>query len=125
MGTIVERPRRDGSITYSAQISIMRAGRIAHRESRTFRDRKMAEGWLHKRETELGKPGGIEAAKIGSETLGEAIDRYSATTRKEMGKTKAQVLAALRGMDIAEMRCADIAPAIRVRGRKAGVGIRP
>lgn len=108
MGTVIERKRRDGSITYSAQISIMRAGAIAHRESKTFNDRKMAAGWLAKREAELSKPGGIAAAKIGKETLGDAIDKYIATSRKEIGKTKAQVLDTLKGFDISQKRCADI-----------------
>lgn len=108
MGTIVERKRADGTVTYSAQISIMRSGQIAHRESKTFSDRKMAAGWVEKREAELAKPGGMAAAKIGKQTLGDAIDRYTATTRKEIGKTKAQVLDALRAMPIAEKRCADI-----------------
>lgn len=108
MGTIVERRSRAGKITYSAQISIMRSGAIAHRESKTFRDRKMATGWLEKREAELAKPGGMAAAKIGKETLADAIDKYVSTSRKEMGKTKAQVLEALKGYPIAEKRCADI-----------------
>lgn len=108
MGTVIKRSRRDGTVTYSAQISLMREGRIAHRESRTFNDRKMATGWLEKREAELAKPGGISAAKIGKETLGDAIDKYVATTRKEIGKTKAQVLEALKGFDISQKRCADI-----------------
>lgn len=108
MGTIIERRRRDGTVIYSAQISIMRSGQIAHRESKTFNDRKMAQGWLGKREAELAKPGGISAAKVGKELLGEAIDRYLATSRKKIGKTKAQVLDALRAMPIAERRCADL-----------------
>jgi len=108
MGTIVERRSRAGKITYSAQISIMRAGTIAHRESKTFRDRKMATGWLEKREAELAKPGGMAAAKIGKETLEDAINKYVATSRKEMGKTKAQVLEALKTYPIAKKRCPDI-----------------
>lgn len=108
MGTIVERRSVAGKITYSAQISLMRSGQIAHRESRTFNDKKMAQGWLEKREAELAKPGGIAAAKVGKETLGDAIDKYVLTSRKEMGKTKAQVLESLRALDIAQMRCADI-----------------
>jgi integrase len=68
----------------------------------------MAKGWLAKREKELAKPGGIEAAKIGNETLADAIDKYIATSRKEIGRTKAQVLETLKGMNIADKRCSDI-----------------
>jgi hypothetical protein len=68
----------------------------------------MAKGWMEKRERELAKPGGLDDAKIGKETLADAIEKYVATSRKEIGKTKAQVLGALKGMDIAAKRCADI-----------------
>jgi integrase len=108
VGTINQRRRSDGTIAHSAQILLMRNGQIVHRESRTFNERAMAKAWIEKREKELAKPGGIEAAKIGRETLADAIDRYIATSRKKIGRTKAQVLAALQDTDIARKRCADI-----------------
>jgi hypothetical protein len=105
VGTINARRRKDGTIAYSAQILLMHSGQIVHRESRTFNDRAMAKGWIERRERELDKPGGLEAAKIGKETLGDAIDKYVATSRKKIGKTKAHVLEAIKGMDIAEKQC--------------------
>jgi integrase len=108
MGTIIPRKLRNGTVSHSAQISIMREGKIAHRESRTFHDPKVAQTWMDNREAELAKPGGLEAAKIGKETVGDAIDKYLATSRKKIGKTKAQVLETLRGMDFAKKRCADV-----------------
>lgn len=108
MGTIKERKRSDGSVAYSAQIVRTHKGKIVHRESRTFSDPTMADGWMGRREKELSKPGGIEAAKIGKETLGDAIDKYIATSQKKIGRTKAQVLETLKRMDIASKRCADI-----------------
>src|ERR1700758_2131370 len=92
VGTINARRRSDGTTAYSAQILLMRAGQIVHRESKTFNDRAMAKGWIERRERELAKPGGLEAAKIGKETLADAIDKYIATSRKKIGNTKAQVL---------------------------------
>ena len=108
MGTINERKRADGTKAYSAQISLMRDGTIVHRESRTFNDRGIAKSWIEKREKELAKPGGLDAAKIGKETLGDAIDKYIATSRKKIGRTKEQVLASLKGMDVAKKRCAEV-----------------
>jgi hypothetical protein len=105
VGTINQRRRKDGTIAYSAQIVLIRDGQFVRRESRTFNDRAMAKGWIARRERELDKPGGLEAAKIGKETLGDAIDKYIATSRKKIGKTKAQVLEAIKGMDIADKRC--------------------
>jgi hypothetical protein len=58
MGTVIQRRRADGTLTYSAQISLMKNGAIVHRESRTFGDRGIAERWVDKREKELAKPGG-------------------------------------------------------------------
>lgn len=108
MGTVIKRRRRDGSLAYSAQISLMRDGKIVHRESRTFNDRKMASMWVERREKELAKPGGLDAAQAGSARLSEAIERYVTTSRKKIGKTKAQVLEALKAMPIAEMECREI-----------------
>jgi integrase len=86
----------------------MRAGQIVHRESKTFNDRGTAKGWIEKREKELAKPGGLESAKIGRETLEDAIDQYIVTSRKQIGRTKEQVLATLKGMAVAKKRCAEI-----------------
>jgi len=109
-GTIVERKRADGTTGYRAEIIIYAGGRIAHRESKTFDRRPAARVWLEKREAELERPGAVEKAKLKSEgaTLADAIDRYVATSRKEIGRTKAQVLRSLAGMPIAARPCADI-----------------
>jgi hypothetical protein len=55
----------------------MREGKIVHRESGTFNDPAVAQKWIDKRERELDKPGGLKAAKIGKETLGDATDAIS------------------------------------------------
>ena len=56
MGTIVERPRNNGSIAYFAQILVMRDSKIVHRQSRTFDRRPPAAAWIDKREAERAKP---------------------------------------------------------------------
>ena len=43
-----------------------------------------------------------------SPLLRDAIDRYTAESRKKIGRTKAQVLAAIKGYDIADRPCVDI-----------------
>jgi integrase len=108
MGSILERPRADGTIAYLAKIAIMREGRIVHRESRTFDRRPAAVTWIDKRERDLAKPGALDAAQADNPTLAMAIDRYISTSRKKIGKTKAQVLQTVKGMDIAQMRCSEI-----------------
>ena len=41
-------------------------------------------------------------------TLGDAIDKYIAMSRKEIGKTKTQVLRSIKTYRIANMDCTDI-----------------
>jgi len=111
MGTIVERPRKNGSIAYFAQILVMRDSKIVHRESRTFDRRPPAAAWIKKREAELAKPGAALGAKsraVGA-TLADVIDRYIAESARAMGSTKAQVLRTIKTFDLAAMACADIA----------------
>jgi integrase len=108
MGSILERPRADGTIAYLAKIAIMREGKVVHRESRTFDRRPAAVTWIDKRERDLAKPGGLVAAQADNPTLAMAIERYITTSRKKIGKTKAQVLQTVKGMDIAQMRCSEI-----------------
>lgn len=108
MGSITERKRGDGTTAYLAKITITRGGAIVVQENRTFDRRPAAKAWLDKRENELASPGGIEAAQVGKETLGDAIDRYIKTSLKEIGGTKAQVLRSIKKMEIAQRRCADL-----------------
>lgn len=107
MGTIIPRKRKDGSMGYMAQIAVRRDGEM-HRETKTFDRKQAALIWIDKRETELSKPGGFERAKTVDPTLGEAIDRYIAESKKSMGRTKEQVLRTIKTMPIAEMRCSKI-----------------
>jgi len=107
MGTIVPRKRRDGSVGYTAQIRIRRDGKIVHSESQTFDRRPAASAWLKRRETELSEPGALEQLRT-SVTLSFVIDHYIRESLKQIGRTKAQVLAAIKSYPIAEMECRSI-----------------
>jgi integrase len=113
VGTITERTRKDGSTAYLAQITIKRDGRILHRENQTFDSRKRAAGWLGRREDELSQPGAIEP--VNDPPLLDAIDAYLATSRKAIGKTKAQVLDSWKAHSLAKRRCSTIASADLVK----------
>lgn len=106
MGTIVARKRADKSISYTAQILIKRKGAIVHREAKTFDRKQAARAWITRREAELSRPGGLE--KADDPSLAVAIDRYIRESRKEIGRTKAQVLRTIKEYDIAEMKCSAI-----------------
>lgn len=108
MGTILARKRKDGTTGYTAQILRKQNGKIVHREAKTFDRKAAAQAWISKRETELSEPGALERAKAPDATLADAIDRYIRESRKEIGRTKAQVLRSIKEYDIANMDCAAI-----------------
>lgn len=101
MGTIIARPRKDGTTAYLAQIILKRDGQVVHQESKTFDRRPAARAWIEKREQELRQPGAIEQAARPRATLADAIDRYTEDSIKRIGKTKAQVLDAIKRLPIA------------------------
>lgn len=105
MGTITPRKRKDGSTGYTAQVRIKRGGKVVHTEAETFERRAAAAAWLKKRETALAEPGGLDAAKRPSATLAQVIDQYVKESRREIGRTKAQVLATIKTFDIGAMDC--------------------
>lgn len=101
MGTVSARKRSDGSTGYTAQIRLKRAGKVVHTESRTFDRKQAAKAWMDRREVELQQPGAMD--KKDDPTLGESIDRYLADSKRAIGKTKAQVLRAIRSDALASM----------------------
>jgi integrase len=108
MGTVAPRKRSDGSLAYQAQLLIKRTGKIVHRENRTFDRRQAASAWLEKRENELAKPGALERLEAPDPTLSIVIDRYTDESIKTIGRTKAQVLRAIKNYDLANKRCSEI-----------------
>ena len=54
-------------------------------------------------ETELSVPGAFD--RKNDVKLADVIDRYVRESEREMGKTKAQVLAKIKEYEIADLRC--------------------
>jgi integrase len=108
MGTIVPRKRADGSTAFLARIRIKEGGEIVYSESETFEKRHRAETWLEDREKELAKPGAMERARGDDPPLGAVIDRYVEESFEAIGRTKAQVLRAIKKYRIAKLRCSEI-----------------
>jgi hypothetical protein len=111
MGTIFPRKRKSGTTGYHAQLLIKRKGTIVHRASRTFDRKQAAAAWLEKRETELAKPGALERGKTPDPTLASVIDRYTEESVKDIGRTKAQVLRAIKRYYIANQQCSTVTSA--------------
>ena len=108
MGTVIPRKRSDGSTGYQAQLLIKRGGKIIHREGRTFDRKQAAAAWLEKREKELATPGALERLRAPDPILAVVIDRYTDESIKKIGRTKAQVLRAIKTYDIASKICSEI-----------------
>ncbi len=108
MGTIVTRKRKDGSVSYQAQILIKRAGVIVHREAQTFERKQAASAWLEKREKSLSMPGALERINAQDPTLDEVIQHYIIDSQRPLGDTKRQVLSAIQKFSIASLRCSQI-----------------
>lgn len=116
MASITDRPLKSGAVSYLAQIT---RRKIAFTESKKFSTRKAAERWAAKREKEIDAD--IAAGKtpaprkITLATLGDAIDKYTTESLKDIGKTKAQCLQTIRKeYDIASKPCASIKSAMIV-----------
>lgn len=110
MGTITERRLKSGTVVYTAQVRVMRDGKKASASS-TFDRLAAAEAWVRRKEAELKKPGGFEKMERGrtdGATLADAIDKYTKTSSKSVGKTKAQVLNTIKSFDIASLPCSAV-----------------
>lgn len=107
MGTITSRRRRDGTLGHTAQIRIKRDGRLVHSESETFDREPAARIWMAKREEALAKPGGLDKAKVKDPLVSEAIAQYELETKREIGRTKKQVLKTIRESDLGKLRCSE------------------
>jgi len=105
MATIIERTRKDGSKSFTAQIVIKNDGVIVHREAQTFDRKQAANAWGVKREAELKRPGGLELRE--DPPLSAAIERYIAESNGVLG-TKAQVLNTIKTSDLGDVKCSEI-----------------
>jgi integrase len=92
------------------QVTIKRDGKL-HRETRTFDRKQAASAWAERRETELHEPGALDRLNAVDPTLTQVIDRYIAESKKQIGRTKTQVLRTIKSYDIADMRCSKITSA--------------
>lgn len=108
MGSIRERPKKDGTISYTAQIILKRKGHKTYREAATFARRTQAVAWLKNREAELKQPGGIERAKVKGMTVSDTIDLYVNESVRDLGRTKTQVLRSIKGYDLGDLDAADV-----------------
>lgn len=132
MGTIIKRRRKNGTIAWLAQISVMRQGKVLLRESQTFERRSTAAAWIENREESFARPGALDPLKTQPKskktpTLADAIDRYVQESNKQIGRTKTQVLKSIKTFDIADQHCDAITSAdiVEFAQEKLNSGVQP
>lgn len=110
MGTITSRKKKDGSVSHTAQIRIMRNGVRVYQESQTFDRKPAAKAWMKKRETELAEPGALERAARPGATLRQMIDQYLEQFEKvrPLGRTKRATLRAIADSWLGNVMDADL-----------------
>lgn len=124
MGSIVKRKRADGSVAHMARIRIQEGGITVHTETETFDREAAAKLWIKTRESDLGKPGALAALKAPDPTFAETIKKYVSESRKQIGKTKAQVLNTVASTSLAKRRGSTISSADWVQFAK-DLGVQP
>ncbi|WP_170358650.1 tyrosine-type recombinase/integrase [Ruegeria arenilitoris] len=110
MGTIVERKNKSGG-KYRAQVIKKDKGKIVLSKSATFARRSTAAAWIKRIEREF--KAGTFINNQSHTSVGELIDRVVKLNRKDMGKTKCQVLDTIKRFDVANydvtsLRTADL-----------------
>jgi hypothetical protein len=108
MGTITERKLADGSKRFLAQVGMKKNGKWLYRENRTFERKRDAKLWARERDVEMSKPDFLERIQPQDPALSFVIDEYIAATRKQLGRTKKQVLHSIKTYPIAILKCSQI-----------------
>ncbi len=104
MGTIVPRRRADGSIGYTAQIRLKRAGKVVHSEAETFDKHALAKEWMTRREAALNVQRARGEPLASKMTISELMDWYLKREPKDQpwGRSKKFDLAKIKGYPIAK-----------------------
>lgn len=104
VGSIVKRTRKDGTVSYRAQIRIRRQGADIS-ESRTFSKRKLASEWIRRREGELEQPGELQRAGAPGTAVVDLIERYieEFAELQRWSRTKLMTLRFLQRQPIGQM----------------------
>jgi hypothetical protein len=109
MGNIVTRQRADGTKVFKAEVQVKRAGKVLHRESKTFSRMALARAWLAKREQELEEQAAKGKLQLKQATLCELIDLYLATfVNERTGRTKVSDMKRIKKYPIAEKLVSEI-----------------
>lgn len=104
MATIRKSVKKDGSVSYRAEIRIKRKGKVVHDDGRTFAKLKLAKAWAAKREAAIAD-GEIFGEKKPAR-ISDLIDDY--LSRFDAGRSKRFDLLRIAESEIAEIDANDL-----------------
>lgn len=101
MGTIVQRRKKNGKLSFTAQIRKKRKGVVVLNMVETFSTRSAAKSWLRETEGNLSRNNGLERAVRAKtrKSVSQCIEDYSAAAPFGFGKSKTQMLSTLSTLD--------------------------
>lgn len=107
MGYITKRCRKNGQVSYRAQVRIRR-GDVTHNESATFGKRSLASAWIKRKEGALAEPGALEVAQAPTDTVGDLVRDYITRYREvlDWGRNKQKTLEQIQRQPIADLKAA-------------------
>ncbi|GKS92262.1 site-specific integrase [Acidovorax sp. SUPP2539] len=90
MGTITQRKKSNGTLSYTAQIRLKQGGKVVHNEARTFSRHALASAWMKRRESELELARASGRKVPEKVTLSVLFDEYvgAATNITPWGRSK-------------------------------------
>lgn len=105
MGTITQRKRSDGSLSYTAQIRLKEGGKVVHSEAQTFSRKALASEWLKRKESELERARASGRRLVKGLTLEVLISDYvsAAENVTAWGRSKTADIKRLKASSLAEI----------------------
>jgi integrase len=128
MATIRARPKRDGSLRFTAVIRLKKNGQLVHQEAKTLASRSAAAEWAKRREVELEDPAALIRATARGCQLKDLIRWYIDSFREvgHWGRTKNAVLQFLEKYEIGKCDALELTTPILIHHiksrRLAGAG---
>lgn len=129
MGTITQRKRNDGSLSYTAQIRLKEGGKVVHSEAQTFSRRALASEWLKRKESELESARASGRRLVKGVTLDVLIQDYvsaaenvTAWGRSKVADIKRLKASSLAEIDATKMTAQDVMAYVRERRTTGGAG---
>ncbi|MDO6588058.1 tyrosine-type recombinase/integrase [Salipiger sp. 1_MG-2023] len=109
MGTIMQRKKKDGSLSYTAVIRKKKGGKVVLTLSETFPSHQAAKRWMRNAERDLKGKNAVERAIADRhrKTWADVIQDYSDASPKGFGKTKTANLAYLQRLDFGKIAVED------------------